>query len=342
MEVSKNELQRWQLWAQHITQPTDRLTVGTDLCGLQAQYGANALHGLRLRSGSDDTEGFVKSWTLRGTLHLFPASDLPLYVPNTGVEGIFDTGYGRWLYDGHCHVPKDRMLFFARLVAGALSDTSVPRDVLKDLCREEGMTEDEEERVFSGWGGVIRLLSESGVLCVSAGVNRAYLRCPELPAASQEQAERTLVERYVRHYGPVTLHDAMYFFRWTQKKLLELLSSLPVQTLTCQGRTYFYLAQPEALPPMPRCVFLAGFDPVLLGYEKKESLHLPPEHLKRIFNNTGIVFPALLVDGTVRGRWKEQPRRIEVQLFEPLNKARQKALEAEAARLWPEKPLKIL
>lgn len=342
MEVSKQALQRWQLWAQHLTQPADRLTVGADLCGLQAQYGANALHSLRLRSSSAGTEGFVKAWTLRGTLHLFPASDLPLYIPYMGVEGIFDTSYGRWLYDGHCHVSKERMLFFARLVSDALSDVPVPRDALKDLCRAKGMTEDEEERVFSGWGGVIRLLAESGVLCVSANVNRAYLRCPTLPPTAPKQAELTLLERYVRHYGPVTLHDAMYFFRWTQKKIVGLLASLPVQTLACQDHIYYFLSQPGELPPLPRCVFLAGFDPMLLGYEKKESLHLPTPYVKRIFNNTGIVFPALLVDGTVRGKWKEQPKCIEIQLFEPLNKTQQKALEKEAARLWPEKPVKTI
>lgn len=342
MEVSCKELQQWQLWAQHLTAPADRLTVGADLCGLQAQYAANALHSLRLRSGSDDTEGFVKSWTLRGTLHLFPASDLSLYVPCAGVEGIFDTDYGRWLYNGHCNVPKDRMLYFARLAAHGLVEHPVTRDALKDLCREHGMTEEEEERVFSGWGGIIRLLAESGVLCVSAQVNRAYLPAPSLPSIPRQQAALELLRRYVTHYGPVTLHDAMYFFRWTQKKILTLLDELGVHTLTCLGRTYYYLAQPSAPSPIPSCLFLAGFDPLMLGYEKKESLYLPPEHLKKIFNNTGIVFPALLVDGQVKGKWKEQPRCIEITLFETLNKTQTQAMERECARLWPEKPCKIL
>jgi len=157
VEVSRKELQQWQLCAQHLTQQTDSLAAGSHLCGLQAQYAANALHSLRLRSGNDDIAGFVKSWTLRGTLHLFPISDLPLYIPYIGIDEIFNTDYGRWLYDGHCAVPKERMLYFARLVSEALCDTPISRDTLKDLCRANGMTESEEERVFSGWGGVIRL-----------------------------------------------------------------------------------------------------------------------------------------------------------------------------------------
>ncbi len=342
MEVSRKELQQWQLWAQHLTSPTNSLTAASHLCGLQAQYAANALHSLRIRSESAVVNSCVKSWTLRGTLHLFPTSDLPLYVPYTGVEGIFDTDYGKWLYDGHCAVSKERMLYFAQLVADALSDTPISRDALKMLCRTNGMTETEEERVFSGWGGVIRLLAESGVLCVSAHVNRAYLRCPTLPAFPREQAETELLRRYVTHYGPVTLHDAMYFFRWPQKKLRTLLAGLNAEQLTCDGRTYYYLLQPVPLPPLPRCVFLAGFDPLLLGYEKKESLYLPPEHLKKIFNNTGIIFPALLIDGNVCGKWKEQPKCVEITLFESLNKTQMGALEKESSRLWPAKALKIL
>ena len=341
MEVSRKELQQWQLWAQHLTAQADSLTVGSDLCGLQAQYAANALHSLHLRSDSTDMTDFVKAWTLRGTLHLFPAKDLSLYRPYTGVEGIFHTDYGKWLYDGHCQVSQERMLYFAQLVTDNLSDTPLSRDALKELCRANGMTEEEEERVFSGWGGVIRLLAECGVLCVSAHVNRAYLRCPQLPDISREQADAELLRRYVTHYGPVTLHDAMYFFRWSQKKLRALLDGLHAETLTCDGRTYYYLGQPQAPPPVPRCIFLAGFDPLLLGYEKKESLYLPPAHLKQIFNNTGIVFPALLVDGQVKGKWKEQPKRMEITLFAPLNKSQLQAVRRECSRLWPEKQLLI-
>lgn len=339
MEITLKELKQWRLRAQYLTENAEAIQVAGDLCGIQSQYAANAVHALRIRSKSITMKGLVKSWTLRGTLHLFPAKDLPLYRSYTGVEGIFPTDYGKWLYDGHCQVSKERMLYFAQLVTDNLSDTPVTREDLKVLCRQTGMAEEEEERVFSGWGGVIRLLAESGVLCVSADVNRAYLRCPNLPDTPREQADAELLRRYVTHYGPVTLHDAVYFFRWSQKKIRALLDGLQVKTLTCEGRAYYYLVHPEALPPVPRCIFLAGFDPLLLGYEKKESLYLPPEHLKKIFNNTGIVFPSLLVDGVVRGKWKEQSKCVEITLFEPLNKSQLQAVRRECRRLWPEKQL---
>ena len=342
MEITLRQLQQWRLWAQFLTEPAPPEQVAGSLCGLQAQYAANALHALRIRSDDVDIAGFVKAWTLRGTMHLFPENDLSLYIPSVGMEGIFDTDYGRWLYNGHCSVPQERMLFFAGLVAAALSDQPISRDALKALCRGEGMTAGEEAQVFSGWGGVIRLLAESGVLCVSAPVSRAYIRAPQQSSRPREQAALELLRRYVTHYGPVTLRDMAYFFRWPQRQLKPLLAQLPVQTAACCGHTYYHMVCPERLPPLPPCLFLAGFDPLMLGYEKTENPFLPSEHLKKVFNNTGIVFPTLLIDGAVQGKWKEQPNRIDVTLFAPLSRAQQAAVEKQSARLWPDKPLKIL
>ena len=63
------------------TPAEDELTVLRDLCGLQAQFYGNCLHALRLRCGKAPDEDIlrtsaVKTWTLRGTLHLIAQSDL--------------------------------------------------------------------------------------------------------------------------------------------------------------------------------------------------------------------------------------------------------------------------
>ena len=340
MQVTPKELKQWRLWAQHLTEKADAAAVAGDLCGIQSQYAANAVHALRIRSESPDMAGLVKSWTLRGTLHLFPEKDLPLYLPE-GRTDFFDTPYGQWRYGHGCAVSKERMGFFAQVVQDALSDTPVTRDQLKALCRERGMTADEEPWVFDGWGGVIRMLAEGGHLCLSAAENRAYIRCPEFSPMDVEQARQTLLRRYLTHYGPVSLHDMMYFFRWTQRELTTLLSTLPAKTLECDGNTYYYMVEPHSLPALPRCVFLAGFDPVMLGYEKKESPFLPPTHLKQVFNNTGIVFPTLLLDGKVAGKWKEDVKCIRLTPFDNLNKTQQAAVQKAAKALWPDKPLRI-
>jgi len=336
-EMTREELLRRRLWGLYLTRKGEPQEVAGGLCGLQAQYAANAVHALRIRCGSTDTKGLVKGWTLRGTMHLFPADDLPLYLPEGRLD-FFDTPYGKWRYGHGCPLPRERMAFFAGVVEAALSDKPVTRDALKLRCREQGMTAEEEPWVFDGWGGVIRMLAEAGVLCLSAEENRAYIRCPAFAPMAQKDARRELLRRHLTCCGPVTLRDMAYFFRRTQRELKGLLAELPAEQVRCEGISYYYIGMPVALPPVPECLFLAGFDPMLLSYEKQDNPILPPEWRKKIFNNTGIVFPALLVNGRVCGKWKEQPRNIEITLFAPCDR---EVIFREAAILWPDKPVHL-
>ena len=72
----------------------------------------------------------------------------------------------------------------------------------------------------------------------------------------------------------------------------------------------------------------------MLGYQKKESLYLPQEHLRKIFNLAGIVMPAILLDGKVVGKWKKKNTKLTVSLFEPIGAKNKKAIAAEAEKLW--------
>ena len=69
----------------------------------------------------------------------------------------------------------------------------------------------------------------------------------------------------------------------------------------------------------------------MLGYEKTESLFLPREHMRDIFNLAGIVRPATLVNGTVVGLWNLKNRKLKITLFSP---ADQKLISDTANKLW--------
>ena len=139
------------------------------------------------------------------------------------------------------------------------------------------------------------------------------------------------------------MRDAAYFFRWPQKTFLPLLGQLNIQTFSCQGRKYYYLdRRPARLPGIPACLFLAGFDPLLLGYEKTESPYLSLQYLRQVFNLTGIVFPTLLLRGQIVGRWKELSRSIQAELFYPRSTKDIQTIQAQAVKFWPEKPLALL
>ena len=70
----------------------------------------------------------------------------------------------------------------------------------------------------------------------------------------------------------------------------------PAEAAECEGQRLFSLYSgrtPERA--LPDCLLLAGFDPLMLGYEKKQSVFLPPEYLRGIFSLSGIVMPPVLL-----------------------------------------------
>ena len=105
----------------------------------------------------------------------------------------------------------------------------------------------------------------------------------------------------------------------------------------CGGRTYYYIENGNAYDGgMPKCVFLAGFDPLLLGHEKKESLYLEPIYLRRVFNLAGMVMPCVLLSGRVVGRWKKKGKRLSMECFESLSQSDIREITDKAQTLWPD------
>ncbi len=89
--MTLEELKIRQMTNQYLLAPADKLTVARDLCGVQAQFMTNALHSLKIRCTDFDeqtvADGLVKNWSVRGTVHVFAESDLPLFVRcNNGAD----------------------------------------------------------------------------------------------------------------------------------------------------------------------------------------------------------------------------------------------------------------
>ena len=82
--MDQETLKLRRLSAQYLLAPASRLHVVRAMDGFQAQFLSNAMHAMRLRSADPDAgyaaDGLVKSWTLRGTMHLFAEADLPLFL----------------------------------------------------------------------------------------------------------------------------------------------------------------------------------------------------------------------------------------------------------------------
>ena len=325
--MTLEEIKLRRLAGQHLLAPTDTQTVVKDLCGVQAQFLSHALHGLSIRCAEVNTDGLVKSWTNRGTMHLFSVDDLPLFLHEgrTNFLRPVDT------LESDAYISADRKAYFADLIVDAVSKGIDKREALKAVCEKAGMTESESKSLFDPWGGTIRALCEAGLICHKVQEKKAYQLCPSFEPMEEECARIELARRYFAHFGPATVKDAAYFFGTTQTKVKSWLKQLPVIETSLDGKSYFYIDNGLPTGELPKCLFLAGFDQLMLGYEKTESLFLPGEHMRDIFNLAGIVRPAILVNGTVVGWWNLKNRKLKITLF---SAADQKLIFDTATGLW--------
>lgn len=160
----------------------------------------------------------------------------------------------------------------------------------------------------------------------------AFQLCPPFEPMEEASARLDLARRYFTHFGPATVKDAAYFFGKTQAQVKSWLSQLPVQETHLDGKSYFYIgSETQCTGEVPPCLFLAGFDQLMLGYDKTESLYLPPENLRDIFSLSGIVRPAVLVHGQVVGWWNRKNQKVKITLF---TQADHRMIAQAAEALW--------
>lgn len=335
-KTGQKERQVILLARQYLTVPGEPETVVRDLCGLQAQYLKNVCHGLRIRCGGlpeDWDAGLVKTWTLRGTVHVISEADLPLFLYRgrnhllRPVDRLEDDEF----------VTAERKQIFAEEIVRQIEAGNGGRERLRDCCRALGMTEREEQSVFNPWGGTLRALAEQGTIACRVQERKEFCRCPGFVPMGREDALREILRRCLLHLGPMTIRDLAYFLGKSQRELTALLEPLAPARLTIDGRECLYLGELPANPPeIPDCLLLAGFDPLMLSYEKTENPFLPPEYLRGVFTMQGIVHAPVLLRGTVAGRWKRQGRRCLVTCFRSFSPTERASVTETAQRLFPE------
>ncbi len=350
MNISQRELKQIQLARQHLTAKTDKITVVKDLCGLQAQFMVNALHSLKIRCNDYTDEnvgcGLTKNWTVRGTVHVFAEDDLPLFIHcNDGQDYRKNEwqGYRFWNQRDYWSLSPERQKYFSEIILASLENGPKSREELKEICRKCGMTEAEEGSMFNQWGGGIRELCERGFINYTVQEKKEFCLSKDFTPIPESDAKLEIFRRYLTNIAPATLHDICYYFKCSQKDAKQFLSKLDAKTLISDRKEYFYLVNTEEnYPEIPKCIFLAGFDQLMLAYEKKESIYLKNERLREIFNLAGIVMPSLLIEGSVRGKWKKTKNKLEIFSFSEFSEAEKHFIKNSAEELWNNEKLNVL
>jgi hypothetical protein len=288
-----------------------------------------------------DAGEVVRSWPLRGTLHLVAAEDIGWLLSLTGSRQIGRAASRRSAL-GITDSDIGRAEEAAR--AALTGKRALPRDRLLARIRAAGVSTDGQRGYHLIWH-----LAHAGTLVMGATDGRGqvfalledWVKIP--PALDHDEALGELARRYLRSHGPASDADLA---RWAGIPLSEArrgraICGAAIATIGLGGTTYHL--DPEVLDratgglhsPAPRVLLLPGFDEYLLGYGDRSAV-LAPEHADRIVpGGNGLFRPTIVVDGSVVGTWSRTTRAGEIlvvpQLFGPLDTALLVGL-ADAAR----------
>jgi DNA glycosylase AlkZ-like len=327
--------------------------VTRDICGVHAQLAASAelalwarVEGLArddVRQALEDERTLVKTWAMRGTLHLLVANDLPLYVAVLGPP--WDDPGGAWLRG--FGVTKEEYDLLLASVPRVLGARPMTRERLADKLGE--LTGPHlRESVLSGWGSLLKPSARRGDLCFgpNRGKNVTFVRpdrwLGRMARVDEGVARAELVRRFLAAYGPATADD---LGRWLgfrgadPKRMLREVEDELVE-VDVRGQAAWMLATDvsalrRAGPPKG-VRLLPAFDPYVVGFRPR-ALLVDSEHEEKIFRPQAWFSPVVLVNGRAAGIWERERRgrRLEVRVepFSPLPAATRRAIAVEAERL---------
>ncbi|MFG3558288.1 winged helix DNA-binding domain-containing protein [Micromonospora sp. NPDC047557] len=252
----------------------------------------------------------LRSWPMRGTVHLVPPADTRWMLELTGVRSLAGAATRRTQL-GLTEADADRALDV--LGAALVGGRRLTRAECLAALRSAGLSTDGQRGYHLLWYASVR-----GVTCVApnVGTDQTFALldewAPEQRHLDRDEALALLAHRYVRGHGPVTARE---FAGWSGLTLTdarrglaaagELLSTVlvdgePMHVDAALGDT----ALAGARAPQDDVLALPGFDEYLLGYRDR-TLMLDPAHQAAVVPGNNGIFQATVVRaGRVVGVWK--------------------------------------
>jgi hypothetical protein len=295
------------------------------VAGLQA----TALRGTGMTAStvaaSLDRGDLVRTWPMRGTLHLVRPDDLAWLLP-LGRDRVHRSAAGRHRQLGLAETDFERAAAAARL---RLDGGRATRAELLAAIDGAGVS-------TAGQRGAHLLGALARNAVVVQATKDVYLDFDAVVPAielSRSEALARLALRYVAGHGPVTDRDLAWWAGLTLTEARAGLASVrdELEVLEVDGVTY--LAPPGLEPAADGVWLLPAFDEYLIGYADRAP-QLGGEPLERIVPGlNGMFLSSVIVDGVVVGTWTRRPVKagVEVSLHLFVDVPRRRAAELEAA-----------
>jgi hypothetical protein len=350
----------FRLQRQNLLKPAPRnalIRVVGAMCGVQAQVLSAAelalsarVRGLthsELQEELWEKRSLVKTYGPRGTLHLLPASELPLWMAALSAPSLLSK---EPLFPEVSTMKAERLV---AAIGAALADEPLTRAQLteKVVARVGDWA---REGMSSAWGLFLRPAAERGWLCFgpSQGSNVTFVRADQWIGSWQQhdpyEAMQEICRRYFAAYGPATVeYFAIWFGLRDKTTAKQIINSIKADLVEVKMDDRSVFVDREHMPssrlmPVDNLHLLPQYDCYVIGNVRRARL-IPASGQVRIRSYgrgryesaTGV--PVLLIDGVVCGMWEREQAKgnlaIKVETFVKLSASQKSRVKAEAQRV---------
>jgi hypothetical protein len=333
-----------------VRRPREHLVdVVRTLCGVNAQLPSAmelALHARVQNLTRDELEAcrvqersIVRTWCMRGTMHLLASDDLDVLL-SAIPQGTVRDGW-RWLEKRAGLAPETatKVLDEAHKVLRRDGPLTRP-NLMATLSQKFG------PQVIPAAAGVVWLAGMQGR--VAFGPDRAakptYVALDDWlgrkVTLSTEPDYVTIARRYLGGYCPAGPRDMAAWWGLPLTQANEALTALhgELTELRFGEEQVWYIphngrSRPSTEQATPIVRLLPAFDTYLLGYQSRDFA-VPREHQKDVFHG-GEIAPVITVDGRAEGTWRYERAgkqiRIRVTPFTSFSKLLCELIAAEAS-----------
>jgi hypothetical protein len=317
-QVSARRLERAGLTAPH-RRPLGPEEVVAAMCGAHAQVmsAAEASIGLRLdgvtrahvREALWSGRTLVKTHGPRGTVHVLPARDLPMWV--SAMSSLPPAHTGTPLSRRMTAEQTDQVVAAIRQV---LAGAEMTIDELSEavVAATGPWAGDLVMPAFQGWWPrwrqVMYVAAHRGAFVFGPvrGRKVTYTAAPDAPPVTDGLG--ALVRSYLTAYGPATPDQFAQWAGGPVRWAAEAFRAVELEEVRFEGKAAWVLAGDTEVPgDPPRGVrLLPYFDAYVVAGRPRELLYPGPAAQRALAGGQAGNFPVLLVDGNVGGVWHQR------------------------------------
>ena len=260
----------------------------------------------------------VKTFGPRGTVHLLPTADLPMW---TGALSALPSSVP--IHPEPVRFTPEQADEVIAAIGDSLADTEMTVDELTEAIVDRTgawageRTMDAFQDKWPRWRQLTSTAAHRGVLCFgpNRGRNVTYTNPHRwLPGFRPEDgaaALRILVRRYLHAYGPA---PPQHFAKWLSippRSAVELFDQLAsdLEQVDVEGEPAWVMAGDTETPEQPHrgITLLPYFDAFVVAGQPRDLLY-PGGAATRALTPSGQAgnYPVLLVDGVVGGVWHQK------------------------------------